>query len=118
MDWTTRMNRALDYIEENLDADIDLKNAARLALCSLNNFSNMFLITTGIQVSEYIRRRRLSLAALELQNSDTKIIDISMKYGYASPTAFTGLFKTSIRYLRNMREAGRFRLLPIHVYLS
>ena len=107
MDWTTRMNCALDYIEENLDADIDLKNAAKLALCSLNNFSNMFLITTGIQVSEYIRRRRLSLAALELQNSDIKIVDISMKYGYSSPTAFNRAFqnqhKVSPQYARSRR---------------
>ena len=107
MDWTTRMNRALDYIEENLDADIDLKQAARMALCSTNSFSNMFLVTTGIPVSEYIRRRRLSLAALELQNSDTKIIDISMKFGYSSPTAFNRAFqnqhKVSPQYARSRR---------------
>ena len=107
MDWTTRMNRALDYIEKNLDADIDLKQAARLALCSTNSFSNIFLITTGIQLSEYIRRRRLTLAALELQNSDDKIIDISLKYGYSSPTAFNRAFqnqhKVSPQYARSRR---------------
>ena len=59
MDWTTRINQAIDYIEENLEDDIDLKYAAQLACCSLNNFTNMFLVTTGIQVSEYIRRRHL-----------------------------------------------------------
>ncbi len=105
MEWTTRMNLAIAYIEENLDSDIDLKHAARLAMCSLNNFTNMFLITTGIQVSEYIRRRRLSLAALELQNTNIKIIDISMKYGYSSPTAFNRAFqkqhKVSPQYARS-----------------
>jgi AraC-type DNA-binding domain-containing proteins len=107
MDWTTRINQALDYIEKNLDADIDLKQAARLALCSTNSFSNIFLITTGIQLSEYIRRRRLTLAALELQNSDDKIIDISLKYGYSSPTAFNRAFqnqhKVSPQYARSRR---------------
>lgn len=65
----------------------------------------MFLITTGIQVSEYIRRRRLSLAALELQNSNEKIIDIALKYGYSSPTAFNRAFqsqhKVSPQYARS-----------------
>jgi AraC family transcriptional regulator len=101
------MNKALDYIEENLDADIDLKQAARLAYCSLNSFSSMFLVSTGIQLNEYIRRRRLSLAALELQNSDAKIIDISLKYGYSSPTAFNRAFqnqhKVSPQYARSRR---------------
>lgn len=107
MDWTTRMNKALAYIEDNLASDIDLKQAARLALCSVNSFSNMFLNITGIQLNEYIRRRRLSFAALELQNSDMKIIDIALKYGYSSPTAFNRAFqnqhKVSPQYARSRR---------------
>jgi AraC family transcriptional regulator len=113
MDWTTRMNRALDYIEENIAADIDLKQAARLALCSLNNFSNIFLSTTGIQLSEYIRRRRLSLAALELQNSDAKIIDISLKYGYSSPTAFNRAFQNQHKV---SPQYARSRKIPLVTY--
>jgi len=113
MDWTARMNRALDYIEENLAADIDLKQAAQLAFCSPNNFSNMFLITTGIQLSEYIRRRRLSLAALELQNSNTKIIDISMKYGYSSPTAFNRAFQNQHKV---SPQYARSRKIPLVTY--
>lgn len=105
MDWSMRINRAIDCIEENLEDDIDLKYAAQLACCSLNNFTNMFLVTTGIQVSEYIRRRRLSLAALELKNSNEKIIDIALKYGYSSPTAFNRAFqsqhKVSPQYARS-----------------
>jgi AraC family transcriptional regulator len=87
------MNRALDYIEANLDGEIDLRQAAKLALCSANGFSNMFLMATGMQPSEYVRRRRLSLAALELQGGDDKIIDIALKYGYSSPTAFNRAFQ-------------------------
>lgn len=113
MDWTMRMSKALDYIEENLDADIDLKQAARLALCSLNSFSNMFLISTGIQLNEYIRRRRLSLAALELQNSDTKIIDISLKYGYSSPTAFNRAFQNQHKV---SPQYARSRKIPLVTY--
>ena len=48
----------------------------------------------GIPLSEYIRRRRMSLAAIELQSGNKKIIDIGMKYGYASPTAFNRAFQS------------------------
>lgn len=106
MDWTIRMNRVLDYIEDNLDKEIDYKYAAKLAFCSLSSLTNMFKFVTGIPLNEYIRRRRLSLAALELQNSNEKIIDISMKYGYSSPTAFNRAFqnqhKVSPQYARSM----------------
>ena len=105
MDWTIRMNRALDYIEDNLDKEINFNYAAKVAFCSLNSLTNMFKIVTGIPLNEYIRRRRLSLAALELQNSNEKIIDISMKYGYSSPTAFNRAFqnqhKVSPQYSRS-----------------
>lgn len=105
MDWTIRMNRALDYIEDNLDKEIDVNYAAKLAFCSLSSLTNMFKIIAGIPLSEYIRRRRLSHAALDLQNSNEKIIDISLKYGYSSPTAFNRAFhaqhKVSPQYARS-----------------
>lgn len=88
-----RMNRALDYIEANLEDEIDLTYAARLAFCSANNLSSMFTVATGIPLNEYIRRRRLTLAGLELQNSNARIIDIALKYGYSSPTAFNRAFQ-------------------------
>ena len=107
MDWNIRLNKALDYIEANLCNEIDFEYAAKLAFCSRNDLSNMFYLVTGIQLSEYIRRRRLSLAALDLQNSDEKIIDISMKYGYSSPTAFNRAFqnqhKASPQYARSRK---------------
>ena len=94
MDWNIRLNRALDYIEDCLSKEIDFDYAAKLAFCNRNDLSSMFYIVTGVQLKEYIRRRRLSLAALEIQNSDVKIIDIAMKYGYSSPTAFNRAFQT------------------------
>ena len=107
LDWNIRLNRALDYIEANLSNEIDFDYAAKLALCTRNDLSNMFFLVTGIQLSEYIRRRRLSLAALELQNSNEKIIEIAMKYGYSSPTAFNRAFqnqhKVSPQYARSRK---------------
>lgn len=88
-----KMNDALNYIEENLDNDIDLKEVARLALCSEYHFQRMFSFLAGVTLSEYIRRRRLTVAAFELNNSDVRIIDIAIKYGYNSPDSFTRAFQ-------------------------
>lgn len=93
MDSIKRMNDALNYIEENLDNEIDLKEVARLALCSEYHFQRMFSFLAGISLSEYIRRRRLTLAAFEIKNSSIRIIDIAIKYGYKSPDSFTRAFQ-------------------------
>ena len=92
MDLLKDMNTAMKYIEENLTNDIDFKEAASLAYCSEYHFKRMFSFLAGITLSEYIRRRRLSLAAFELQNSTIKVIDAAMKYGYHSPDSFTRAF--------------------------
>lgn len=86
------MNLALAYIEESLDGEIDFKQVERLALCSDYHFRRMFSFLTGINLSEYIRRRRLTLAAFDLLHSDARVIDIAVKYGYSSPDAFTRAF--------------------------
>ena len=93
MDWLTRMNAALAHVEENLDGAIDYETLAKIACCSSHNFIRMFSFITDVSLSEYIRRRRLTLAALELQNSDAKVIDVAMKYGYNSPVSFARAFQ-------------------------
>lgn len=94
MDWLSGLNQALCYIEENLTEEIDLKEAARRAFCSEYHFKRMFSFLAGIPVSEYIRRRRLTLAAFELQHSGVRIIDAAVKYGYNSPDSFTRAFQS------------------------
>ncbi|MBW3112185.1 AraC family transcriptional regulator [Bacillus sp. MCCB 382] len=93
MDSLKNMNDALRYIEENLTEEIRLRDVAKRAYCSEHHFKRMFSFLAGIPLSEYIRRRRLTLAALEVQNSEAKIIDIAMKYGYSSPDSFTRAFQ-------------------------
>lgn len=95
MDWLERINRAMNYIEQNLSSEIDGKEVAKLACCSEYHFPRMFSSMTGLTLSEYIRRRRLSQAAFELQNNpDVRIIDLALKYGYDSPDAFSRAFKS------------------------
>jgi len=93
VDWLARMNAALAYVEENLDGVIDFETLAKIACCSTHNFTRMFSFITDVSLSEHIRRRRLTLAALELQNSDVKVIDVAVKYGYNSPVSFTRAFQ-------------------------
>ncbi|MFD1176382.1 GyrI-like domain-containing protein [Paenibacillus puldeungensis] len=93
MDFLERLNHAVDYMENHLDGSLDYEEAARIACCSLYNFQRMFSYIMDIPLSEYVRRRRLTLAALELQHSDIKIVDLAMKYGYESHDSFTRAFQ-------------------------
>ncbi len=93
MDWLDRMNSAMDYIEENLADEISYDKAAQIACCSTYHFQRMFSFITGVPLSEYIRRRRLTLAAFELQTSEIRVIDVALKFGYDSPEAFARAFK-------------------------
>ncbi|MGO4274645.1 effector binding domain-containing protein [Paenibacillus sp. TAF58] len=93
MDWLTRMNRALDYIEMNISGEIYLTEVASQACCSSYQFQRIFSFITDVSLAEYLRRRRLSLAAIDLLNSDAKVIDIAFKYGYDSPISFARAFQ-------------------------
>jgi len=94
MEWAERMNRALDYLEEHLEGDTDYREAAQLACCSLFHFQRVFSCLAGVPVSEYVRRRKMTLAALELQKGGAHVLDLSLRYGYQSPTAFNRAFQS------------------------
>ena len=93
MDWLKKMNEALEYIERNLDGEIDYRILAQKACCSSYHFQRIFSYMAEVPLSEYIRRRRLTKAAYDLQNTEDKVIDIAFKYSYDSPTAFTRAFQ-------------------------
>lgn len=94
MEWLQRLNQSIQYIEENLQDEIHFEQAAKIACCSTFHYQRMFSYIAGIPISEYIRRRRMTAAAFDLQTSDAKIIDLSLKYGYDSPTAFNRAFQS------------------------
>lgn len=93
MEWIDRLNEAMDDIEAHLTDNIDYDRLGRIACCSSYHFQRMFAYMAGIPLSEYIRRRRMSLAAVDLQSTEEKIIDLAAKYGYQSPTAFNRAFQ-------------------------
>ena len=71
-----RMNAVINYIEENITEEIDYKQAAPIACCPLNQFQRFFAYITEITLTEYIRRRRLTLSAFELQKGKLKVMEV------------------------------------------
>ena len=93
MDWLKGMNVVIEHIEEYLTQPIKYESLARIVGCSVYEFSRIFSFMTGMSVSEYIRRRRLSQAVFDIQNGNDKIINIALRYCYESPTTFARAFK-------------------------
>ena len=93
MNWAKQLNESINYIEENLAGEISYEVISKIARCSFYNFQRMFSYIADKPLSEYIRSRRLTMAAFDLLNSTDRIVDIALKYGYESQDAFTRAFK-------------------------
>lgn len=93
MEWLKKLGKAIDYIEDNLDKEISYDEAARIACCSPYYFQRVFSYVSGVSLAEYIRRRKMTQAAFELQRADSRVIDVALKYGYSSPTSFHRAFQ-------------------------
>lgn len=92
MQWVKRLNEAMEYVESHLTGTIDRERAAQIACCSSYHFQRMFSYMAGVPLSEYIRRRKMTLAAEDLQRGD-RVADVAARYGYESPTAFNRAFQ-------------------------
>ena len=94
MEWLDRMNASIAYLEEHLDDEIDLTRVAQIACCSPFHFQRMFSYLAEVPLGEYVRRRKMTRAAADLQIEGARVIDIGLKYGYESPTAFNRAFRS------------------------
>lgn len=92
MDVLNQLNDSVAYIEANLCEKIDMEKIARIACVSRDSFLRFFSYMTGMSLNEYIRRRRLTLAAYDLRDTHMRVIDIAAKYGYDSADAFAKAF--------------------------
>lgn len=92
MSWIAGIQHAIDYIEENITQELDYGEIAKQAYSSSFHFQRVFGILCGYTLGEYIRARRLTLAAMELAASDIKVIEVALKYGYDSPESFGRAF--------------------------
>ncbi|WHY01419.1 AraC family transcriptional regulator [Neobacillus sp. DY30] len=93
MGWVESLQKAIDYMEEHLLDNITIESIAKQANVSVFHFQRIFSVLTDITVGEYLRRRRLTLAAQELSSTDSKIIDVALKYGYDTPESFSKAFR-------------------------
>lgn len=92
MDWLNAMNNAVEYLEANITEKIDIEEVAKIALSSTFHFQRMYHMITGVTIAEYVRRRRLTLAAQDILSGE-KVIDVAYKYGYETPESFTKAFR-------------------------
>lgn len=88
-----KIKEVIDYIEENITSNLDCKVLASKMGLSVYEFRRIFSFVIGCPIAEYIRKRRLSLAAFEIvKNKQTDILSLSQKYGYSSQSAFSKAF--------------------------
>lgn len=92
MEWIAAMQQAITYMEEHLMEEINYEDVAKHVHTSNYEFHRAFSFLTGMTANTYIRNRRLSLAGREIVETDTKITDIALKYGYETPESFTKAF--------------------------
>jgi len=88
----TQLNRAMAYIEEHIADDLALGDVSAVTAYSTYHFGRLFYYIADMPLSEYIRKRKLSLAAMALQSSDARVIDLAVCYGYDSADSFTRAF--------------------------
>lgn len=93
MNYYERIQKSIDYIESNLENKIEINLAAHAAYMSLSNFYRMFFALAGYSVKEYIRFRRINLAAAELKDNNAGLIDIAIKFDFESGDSFSRAFK-------------------------
>lgn len=88
-----RLNQAMEHIESQLDQEIDVARLAQTAVTSEYHFRRLFSALAGIPLSEYIRRRRLTVAGAEVLAGERTLLDVAMRYGYGSGEAFARAFR-------------------------
>lgn len=105
---------AIDFVEENLCADLTPEQVASRAYLSPYHFQRLFTLACGVPLGEYIRSRRLTLAGAEIAATDARILDIALKYGYESPESFSRAFTRfhGITPMAARRNRGQLRIFP------
>ncbi|WP_346889115.1 AraC family transcriptional regulator [Clostridium sp. UBA1056] len=108
MEWLKKLSQSIDYIENNLDGTISYDEIAKIAGCSTYSFQRMSTYIAGILLSEYIRHRRMTIAAFEIQTKEIKIMDIPLKYGIPHQLLLIVHFKVSVVWHQLLPEQKEF----------
>jgi AraC family transcriptional regulator len=121
VEWTTALKKAIAYIESHLKDEIDAYDVAKDVYISPYYFQKGFSLVTGYTIAEYIRNRRLYLAALELIRGDKKVIDVAYEYGYETPESFTKAFARfhGVSPLQIRNDASKIKpFLPLQITIK
>jgi AraC family transcriptional regulator len=102
-----RLNQALEYIEDRLDQQVDVTELARIAATSEYHLRRMFSALAGMPLSEYVRRRRLTVAGAEVLAGHVTLLEIAVRYGYGSGEAFARAFRAGAALVSQPRLAFR-----------
>lgn len=119
--WIDGFQQSIDHIEKNLSEELDIEEIAAKAALSPFYYQRIFGAMCGMTVGEYIRSRRMTLAAQELTCSDKKVIDIAAKYGYDSPDSFAKAFQRfhGITPAQAKSSGASLRsLAPLHIKIT
>ena len=119
--WIEGFQQSIDFIEENLASTLEIENVAQKAALSPFYYQRIFGALCGMTVGEYIRARRMTLAAQELSSGDEKVIDVALKYGYDSPDSFAKAFQRfhGISPSKAREPGAHLRsLAPLHIKIS
>ena len=119
--WIDGIQNAIRYIEDNITEDLTVEDIAACSYVSAFYFQRIFSVLCGVTVGEYIRNRRLTLAAQELSRENDKVINIAMKYGYESPDSFARAFARfhGVSPSAATKKGARLRAYaPLHIKIS
>lgn len=121
MDFIKDLQRTIDYMEEHITEPVDYEKIAAQMHFSSFYFQRIFTMLCGFSPSEYIRNRRLALAGSELVSTDSKVIDVALKYGYDTPEGFSRAFTRFHGVTPNAVKKGNAFIksyLPLRVSIS
>lgn len=119
--WIDGIQSAIRYIEENITENLNIEDIAACSYVSAFHFQRIFSVLCGVTVGEYIRNRRLTLAAQELSRENDKVINIALKYGYDSPDSFARAFARfhGVSPSAATKKGARLRAYaPVHIKIS
>lgn len=97
MDYSKDIEKCIQFIERHIKENLTVEKIAAEVGYSIYHFCRVFSLCRGMSIMEYIRNRRLSLAAIELFNG-RKIIDIALDYRYETQSGFTKAFRKVFNY--------------------
>lgn len=119
MNWIQYLSKAIQYIEENLTDEINIDSISSLLYTSSSHFQLVFHLVMGMTIGEYIRNRRLSLAAQDLLQRNSKIIDIAMRYQYDTQESFSKAFTRFHGVPPSKVQQGKVKMFnPLYINIT